>query len=141
MKAISIRQPWLWCITRPDISIPRRTLLLPHVLKDIENRDWFCSYVGPLLLHAAQKVDLEAYDWIRERFPDIPLPRPEELERGGIAGRAIMQGCVDSHPSPWFMGKWGFVLAEQEPLELVPLRGQLGLFDVPGFLTKPKVPA
>lgn len=141
MKAISIRQPWTWCMVRPDLSIARRKILLPYVLKDVENRDWYCSHVGPLLLHAARKIDLDAYDWIRERFPELEIPAPADLQTGGIVGRAIMTGCVTEHPSPWFVGRFGFVLASQEPLEFVPLRGQLGLFEVDGRLTKPMIPA
>lgn len=136
MRAISIRQPWSWLIVRPDIGATR-SMLRPHVLKDIENRDWATRYIGPLLIHAAQKVDLAAYDWVGERFPHIQLPRPEELETGGIIGRAILSACVTEHPSPWFVGTFGFVLEAQEPLPFSGVRGQLGLFEVPGF-TRPK---
>ena len=137
IPALSVRQPWVWLITRPDITVTR-PLLKAHVLKDIENRDWPWKYIGPLFLHAGKKIDLEAYDWVAERFPHIQIPKPEDLETGGVVGRAIMSGCVTEHPSPWFVGKYGFVLEAQEPLPFYGCRGQLGPFEVPGLLTRPK---
>jgi hypothetical protein len=125
MKALSIRQPWAWAII--------------HAGKDIENRNWSTSYRGPILIHAAKGMTLAEYDgfmaFVAERFPGkrLPLhfPLPEEMERGGIVGKARIGNCVSSSPSPWFFGPYGFVLADAEPLPFRPLKGALGFFDVP----------
>lgn len=138
MKALSIRQPWAWLICRPDLNnvLARRAAADRGELKDIENRGWYISHVGGFFIHASQTVDVDAYAWVKERFPTIEIPPPEQLETGGIVGRAIIQACVTHSRSPWFVGKYGALLHSSEPLPLHPCRGQLGFFEVPGF-TKP----
>jgi hypothetical protein len=37
---------------------------------------------------------------------------------------------VKQHSSPWFFGKYGFVLEDAKPVDFVPYKGQLGFFDV-----------
>ena len=59
------------------------------------------------------------------------VPPMADLPRGGIVGRAKLMDCVSRHPSPWFFGPNGLVLADVEPLPFIPLKGALGLFDVP----------
>lgn len=61
--------------------------------------------------------------WAMPRFPDLP--------RGGIVGRARIVDCVTQSDSPWFVGRFGFVLADVEPLPFVECRGALALFPVP----------
>lgn len=153
MKALSIRQPWAWCILRPDlgnvqnalgvhrrleVAAARRAAEERGEIKDVENRDWHTTYRGGFFVHAGKVVDEDAYEWIAERFPDLKVPPPEELERGGIVGRAILSDVVKHHSSRWFVGEFGFVLAAAEPLPLHPCPGALGWFDVPGF-TRPKI--
>lgn len=113
-RALSIRQPWAW--------------LIAHGFKDIENRTWPTSVRGPVLIHAGRTFDSEGYAWVRENFPDIPLPRMVEFERGGIVGRATLTDCVHESDSPWFFGPCGFVFADATPLVLTPCRGHLGFF-------------
>ena len=43
MKAISIRQPWAW--------------LIVNGYKDVENRTWYTSHRGPLLICASKALD------------------------------------------------------------------------------------
>lgn len=50
---------------------------------------------------------------------------------GGIVGVATIIDCVTSSDSKWFMGKYGFVLADAKPLPFVPCKGQLNFFDIP----------
>jgi hypothetical protein len=38
---------------------------------------------------------------------------------------------VQHHVRPWFRGPYGFVLHDARPMPFVPVRGQLGFFDVP----------
>lgn len=117
MKALSIQQPWAW--------------LIVNGYKGPENRTWCTSERGERLIHAGKKVDVEGYEWVRETFPDIPLPPLATLERGGIVGQANLTDCVTSMDDRFFFGPFGFVFEDPKPLPFRPLRGQLGFFDVP----------
>ncbi len=121
MKAISIRQPWAW--------------LIIHGGKDIENRDWSTAVRGPVLVHASKGMTRSEYQEAADNYdpgdigPD--LPPFEALERGGIVGQVEIVGCANKSTSPWFSGKFGFVLANPKPLPFRPYRGMLGFFEVP----------
>ena len=117
-KTLSIRQPWAWLIT--------------HGHKDIENRTWPTSYIGPLLIHAAKGMELDEYFQCANlaRSLGVEIPTAASLERGGIVGIGDLIDCVSTHHSPWFFGPVGFVLTEARPLPFFQCRGQLGLFDV-----------
>lgn len=119
--AISIRQPWAW--------------LILHASKDIENRRWRTQFRGRVLIHAAKGMTEAEYDdaWlfltkIQQR---IVLPHYLDFQHGGIIGSVEIVGCRTSHPSPWFCGPYGFVLANPEPLPFRPCRGSLHFFPVP----------
>jgi hypothetical protein len=130
VKALSIRQPWAWAII--------------HAGKDVENRTWSTSYRGPVLIHAAKGMTRGEYEdclatlhHISRTHPfpaGLTLPAFEELERGGIVGKARITHCIGSSPSPWFFDRYGFVLADAQPLPFTPLKGALGFFDVPAGL-------
>lgn len=113
-RALSIQQPWAW--------------LIVNGFKDVENRDWPTNVRGVVGIHAGQKIDLDGYDWVESNFPQIALPAASELERGGIVGRARIVDCVEESDSPWFFGRYGFVMADAKPLPLMPCRGMLGFF-------------
>lgn len=122
MRALSVRQPWAW--------------LIAHGWKPVENRNRRLSHRGPLLIHASLTFDRAGYEWVDEsiffgELPDLPLPMPDEFERGGIVGRAKLVDVVESHPSPFFFGPYGYVLEDPMPLPLHPYRGMPGLFHVP----------
>ncbi len=71
---------------------------------------------------ASRKTGVE--EGLRRRMLNL-LPR-------GIIGRAEMVDVVSYHESPWFEGKFGFVLENREAFtEPIPYPGQLGLFDIP----------
>lgn len=124
MKALSIRQPW--------------ANLIVHAGKDIENRTWSTRYRGPVLIHAGQGMTYRELA-VAEAFartalgldgaPTGPVT-PGTLHRGGIIGAAEVVDCVRTSASPWFMGPWGFVLANAKPLPFRACKGQLGFFDV-----------
>ena len=128
MKAISIRSPWWWFIL--------------HGGKDIENRDWPTSYRGDVLIHASKffgKAEIvEDFDFARgiAMREGRTLPGPVTLgdfkaAGGCLVGRARIVGCVSSSDSPWFFGRFGFLLADVRPLATpIPWKGALGLFDV-----------
>jgi hypothetical protein len=137
MKALSIRQPWAWAIL--------------HAGKDIENRDWQDTnpglrFRGPVLIHASAGMTRAEYEDFLETAisaahsfpPGLILPGFAGLPRGGIIGAARIVDIVRDHPSPWFFGRYGLVLADVEPLPFRPLKGALGFFDVPDGAAQPK---
>lgn len=107
IKALSIKQPY------------------PHHIfydgKDVENRDWPTKGRGWFIIHAGvSKSEL-----------DMSIPKEAAMPRGGIVGMAKIVDCVTSMQSPWFFGKYGFVLRCAFPVQLIPCRGMLGFFTPP----------
>lgn len=127
MAALSIQQPWAWCIMQG--------------YKGVENRSWNTKRRGPILIHAGKKLDMEGYRWIADNFPLLPLPEPQDFERGGIVGMASIAGVVEApfvvallrdgrrkEITNWFTGPFGFVLDEVKTLPFIPCKGKLGFF-------------
>lgn len=56
------------------------------------------------------------------------VPPPDKMERGGIVGSVEIVDCVDESDSPWFFGRYGYVLRDPRPLPFWPCKGQLGFF-------------
>lgn len=126
-RALSIRQPWAWAIINAG--------------KDIENRDWFTRFRGPVCIHASKGMTNrewdEAMDFIDRAFP-VPLASQTgrrrsatgslDAKRGGIIGVAEIVDCVEASASPWFFGRYGFVLSNVRPVEFIPVKGELGFF-------------
>jgi len=104
IKALSIKQPW-----------PHRIF---HEGKDIENRDWPTKGRGWFIIHAGKTSD-----GIPSAYGQVPM--------GGIVGMARIVDCVDKSDSEWFFGKFGFVLADAFPVDLIPCKGALGFFNPP----------
>ena len=124
MKALSIRQPWAWLIVNGH--------------KDVENRVWPTKFRGPVLIHASKGMTRDEYACAHVCAEDqgITLPPFEELERGGIVGRAEITDCVTRSESPWFFGDYGFVMTKSEPVHFTPQKGSLGFFTVPWGMEK-----
>lgn len=137
MRTLSIRQPWAWLIIRPDIEdhAARLQAIVNHAIKPVENRTWHTHYRGPLQIHASQAMTRSDYQacWLflaaDPRTQHVELPSPGALERGGVVGRVDLVGCVANHPSPYFCGPFGLVLANPMVRPFRPLKGALGLFD------------
>lgn len=123
LPCLSVRQPWAWLIVNGH--------------KPVENRSWSTGFRGRLLIHAGKTLDESYLEEVRAslalEFGDAApaLPRIDQLERGGVVGEVVMTGCVREHPSRYFTGPFGFVLAEARPLPFVPVRGMQGFFNVP----------
>lgn len=135
MKALSLRRPWPWAVFSLD--------------KDIENRDWYTSYRGPLAIHAAKGLTRDEMRGATGFFREIGAVGPEDelpwdtFEVGGIVGVCKLTDIIDygclprsqkPHPkaeSRWYMGSFGFVLEERRAIPFVPCRGMMGLFDLP----------
>jgi hypothetical protein len=119
MRALSVLQPWAW--------------LIVNGYKDVENRTWKLDYRGPLVIHAGKKCSNQQdddYQDVRHLFPHITMPPLREMGFGGIVGKVIVRGCVTESESPWFRGRYGFVLTDPKRCRFVSVRGQLGLFPV-----------
>lgn len=107
IKALSIKQPY-----------PHHIF---HDGKDVENRDWPTKGRGWFIVHAGvSKTELDMDD-----------PEEAAMPRGGIVGMARITDCVQEMDSPWFFGRYGFVLRDAFPLPLIACRGQLGFFNPP----------
>lgn len=123
--AISIRAPWWW--------------LILHGGKDIENRDWPTRYRGLVYIHAskwfvAEEVHAD-FGFAKEIAAKIGVALPPVTLRdlrdagGMLVGKAEIVGCVESSESPWFFGKYGFVLTQARPMTpRIPCKGALGFF-------------
>jgi hypothetical protein len=125
--ALSIKQPWAWLICKG--------------FKDIENRDWKApvKYYGErIYIHASlskSEMTGDILGWIAERLNYgqkealFAGMREGKVNLGFIIGEATLTACVAQSESPWFVGKYGFVMAE--PLlydKPIPCRGKLGFF-------------
>lgn len=121
MKALSIRQPWVWFILNAG--------------KDVENRDWRhkSNFVGECLLHASSRMSQAEYDvaceFSRGIGVTIPIPDFEALPLGGIVGIVKIIKHVRMSVSPWFVGPSALVLENPYPLPFVRGKGALGFFD------------
>ena len=120
MKALSIRQPWAY--------------LIVNGFKDIENRDWHTGYRGSVIVHASKYSDDNSI-WGAKDLMDrlgIPWPKRETMALGAIVGIVDIVDCVESSDSPWFAGRYGFVLANPRIVTpAIPYRGRLGLYEIP----------
>lgn len=145
MKALSLRQPWAHAVL--------------HLGKHVENRRWSTRFRGEFLIHAAKGMTrdefLDAVDFCnhalgrmtaaRDILTTGEMPQPGRIVRGGIVGVArlvdVIAPCGSADGSLfsarpcahlWHMPEqYGFVLADVRPTTFVPLRGELGFFEVP----------
>lgn len=128
MKALSVRAPWWWAIL--------------HAGKDIENRDWSTNYRGRVLLHASKwwsmsgvADDGETIGAIYRQAGGQPRDHGHtygmmKAAGGCIVGSVEIIDCVDRSDSPWFFGKFGFVLANPVAFDApIPCKGALGFFN------------
>jgi len=129
MLCLSIRQPWAW--------------LILYAGKNIENRDWHTSVRERILIHAGKGMTKVEYEESKSVAIDVHgwevyFPEIQELERGGIVGSVEITDCVSHSESPWFFGKYGFVLSKPKMLSFKPFKGQLGFFEVPESVWRDK---
>jgi hypothetical protein len=67
-----------------------------------------------------------------EKWIDMFYKTPQKLldMRGCIIGEVDIVGCVTQSKSPWFVGKYGFVLANPILYTMpIPCKGKLGFFE------------
>lgn len=138
--AISIQQPWAFLIVSGR--------------KHIENRTWKVSnpglrFRGPVAIHAGKSFDRYAKEDMEfgvhpvtgARFAETSNlqtlgPSHDYFARmlagelnGGIVGVAEVVDVVTESDSEWFVGKYGLVIANAQPVPFIPCSGALGFFD------------
>ena len=129
MKAITIKQPWASLIIRGG--------------KDIENRDWKGHIRGVVAIHSSARLDPEEMEGACDlmsgfvpRFSAAKFKR-DDFPLGAILGTVEIVDCVDRSSSPWFSGKFGFVLKNPVAFEKpIPCKGALGFWWVPEVITE-----
>lgn len=136
--ALSIKQPWLFCITDGE--------------KRVENRSWKppASVMGQrIALHASAKHE-EAWSYLEACKLTGRHIGEAEFARGAIVATAVVAGYVhvrddgmivekvgdhsavaayDPTSDPWLVGKYGWILADVQKLpEPIPAKGSLNLW-------------
>lgn len=141
MKAITIKQPWLWCITDDT--------------KRVENRTWKPPYelIGQrIALHASGTRDHQG--WVAAKDICPHLPPFDNMPLGAIVATARLVGYVvveqkpnsvermieaskdavyyDHRADPWFFGPVGWLLDDVQKLpQPLACKGKLGVWTVP----------
>ncbi|MCO6425420.1 ASCH domain-containing protein [Sinorhizobium meliloti] len=128
LLALSIRQPWAHACAAG--------------WKDIENRKWRTAIRGPICIHASafnkRNFEEDREDYLEVLHEHVGRPKPpthekvalEGLTFGAIIGTATIVDCVTRSGSPWFFGRFGFVLKDQRLLDTpIPVKGALGFFE------------
>lgn len=128
LKALSVKLPWAWLmfpdlINNPPIdycSVQR--LNQDHNPKDIENRDYATNWRGTIAIQCSKRIEREdiyqAEMLIKQRKLGIPIPTLAALQiyAGKIIGTVDLVDCVKDSDSPWFVGRYGWVL--KNPISL-----------------------
>ncbi|MDZ8264250.1 ASCH domain-containing protein [Nostoc sp. ChiQUE01b] len=124
MKALSVRQPWVWAII--------------YALKDIENRGWPIHYRGDILIHAAKTCTKKAYFEAKEFCQGMGVLSPElkSLRRGQVIGIVTIVDCRFSQvASGWGISEqYHWQLENPREITPIPYIGRLGIFEVPDDL-------
>jgi hypothetical protein len=103
MKAISIKQPW--------------ANLIASGKKTIETRLWRTEYRGPLLIVSSKAPNIAPAGYalaIAEMVDCRPMTKSDEVA-----------ACCASYP-----GAFSWVMSSIRRIEIFPVRGKLGLYDV-----------
>lgn len=123
MKALTITEPY--------------ASLIRDGVKHIETRSWKTRYRGPILVHASGKAIPRAY---RENTDLMELVA--DTHPGCILCKARLVDCIEM-TDDWIAtlsetericgfyspGRYGWVLEDIEPVEPVPVKGKLGLWE------------
>ena len=128
MRALSLRQPWLYCITEHG--------------KRIENRTWKAPdhIIGQrIALHASAAKHGKEWRAVAE-LTGIWVPW-SAVVTGAITATAVVAGQfrsgwepdeLDLEQQKWVMGPWCWILKDVVKLdEPIPAKGMLGLWRVP----------
>jgi len=124
-RGLTLWQPWGWCITH----------LPPDIAKRIENRGWEpWPWVKFIAIHAGATYDKKSAETISQEL-GIQVPTRNQIHMKAIVGVARLTGCVTDSDDRWFVGKYGWQLADVLTLEKpIPFKGAQGLWEIPGNL-------
>src|SRR5262249_28564034 len=97
--------------------------------KDVEERRWRTKHRGPLLIHGGLGAD-------KDYFEDYEVS--DDAAHGAIIGVVELVECTKKCTSNWhYRGNWGWYLAKPRRLKKpIPMKGQLGLFEVPAAVAR-----
>lgn len=140
MKALSVKQPWAWLICKGYKDIENRNWRIGRKKAPYYNADYHLELPMRIYIHASKSHDEicnDTFDFIRKARGN---PYGDGLEWrgdfGAIIGEVDIVDCVTESKSPWFVGKYGFVLANPILYEKpIPCRGMVGFFN-PGIEMK-----
>lgn len=120
MKALTIHQPWAWAIAQGH--------------KRIENRSWYTSHRGSLLIHAGRSIQsIESGRRYIERL-GLRVPDRGTLVFGAIVAIARVKACVEVETvldEPFAEGPVCWLLTDVRAVDPFPYSGAQGLFEVP----------
>lgn len=119
-KVLTVRQPWASFIVSGH--------------KTIENRTWITNYRGSLYIHAGSRMHETPIAEIESRHK-IEIDR-DALHFGALVGRVQLVDIVTKSDDPFFIGPYGWVLENPEPLDPIPMSGAMGLFDLPADIMR-----
>lgn len=124
-RALSLTQPWAWLVANGHKDIENRKIGFSHK-----------SFRGEFYIHAtvAESPVDHAHATALAHSRGIELPRPGDLQRGGIIGIARIVDIVraGARHSFWhFPEQFGFIVADARPLPFVACRGALGFWRLP----------
>ncbi|MEM6888735.1 MAG: ASCH domain-containing protein [Pseudomonadota bacterium] len=142
LMAITVRQPWAWLMVRPDVpDVKRRAVLYEKdLIKYIENRTWTTKHRGRIYIHAGKQWECDNDEVYARRLimNEYALELPSvEMPLGAIVGYADLVDCVEEHHSQWFVGPFGFVLANIMPLpKPIKCQGKQGIFKLDAATVK-----
>lgn len=98
------------------------------------------KYRGELRIHAS-KTQVSAQDWDEcceeiKRLSGIDVPPRSEMKFGGVIGTVTLADTASEYEgeafdSGWWQGPCGLLLEDPKPLDFVPCKGALGLFETP----------
>jgi hypothetical protein len=130
MLALTLHQPWAYCVAERD--------------KDYENRGWAppAKVIGTrIAIHAGQHFDPQSFEHLRLIGILDDGARPEHFVRGAVVATALVTGWDGwrpehedpaKRPGRWFTGPIGWRLRERRALrEPVPCKGRQGLWLLP----------
>jgi hypothetical protein len=136
-KILSIKNPW--------------ADLIVHGTKRLENRTRRTLYRGLFFIHVPLGFGKVGYNLLGETKGCGPNGEIEGIkdmlalglqrypdQKGMIIGSAEVVGCEADMLDPWFMGPWGWKLANVYPLEPTPFKGMLGFVNMEGWQVCPK---
>ena len=126
MKALSLKQPWLYCMTHLGKRVENRTWKMP---KKMEGK-W-------VALHASKKPE-DRYIWEDAENIACQDIHSRDVVLGSVVAIAVFSRCVNrkfgvpDRQKRWFFGPWGWLCHDLIRLpDPQPATGSLGFWQLP----------